>query len=112
MENGKMGLHTLCFLDVKAEKERYMTIGDGLEVLLATEKRRKSRVVTLETLVIGIARAGSIDSTVKAGSVGNVLKHNFGVPPHTLVFPGKLHFMETEALIALAEAPEDIVRRR
>jgi diphthine synthase len=111
-ENKKMGLHTLCFLDIKAEEEKCMTVRDGLEALLATEKRRRNRVITSDTLVIGIARAGSKNSKVKAGNVGDVIKHNFGAPPHTLVFPSKLHFMEAEALITLAGAPEQIRKRQ
>lgn len=111
-ENKKMGLHTLCFLDIKAEEEKCMTVRDGLEALLATEKRKRNRVITSDTLVIGIARAGSRKSTVKAGYVGDVIKHNFGAPPHTLVFPSKLHFMEAEALITLAGALEQIRKRQ
>jgi len=95
-ENKKMGLHTLCFLDIKMEEKRYMTIKEGLPHLLAVEKSKKQGIVTLDTLVVGIARAGSRDSTVK------------GAPPHSLVFPGRLHFMEAEALIILAKAPEQI----
>ncbi len=112
MENRKMGLHTLCFLDVKAEENKYMTVRDGLEALLATEKRKRNRVITSDTLVVGIARAGSRNSTIKAGYVGDVIKHNFGAPPHTLVFPSKLHFMEAEALITLAGAPEQTRKRQ
>jgi len=37
-----------------------------------------------------------------------VINYDFGVPPHTLIFPGKLHFMEAEALITLAGAPEEV----
>ena len=111
MENRKMGLHTLCFLDIKAEEKRYMTVRDGLEALLATEKQKRKQVITPDTLVVGIARAGSREPTVKAGYVEEVMKQNFGAPPHTLVFPGKLHFMEAEALITLAEAPEQIRER-
>lgn len=107
-ENRKMGLHTLCFLDIKAEEERYMTVNDGLRILLAVEKQKRKQVITQDTLVIGIARAGSKEPTVKAGYVEVVMKQNFGPPPHTLVFPGKLHFMEAEALVVLAEAPEEI----
>jgi diphthine synthase len=113
MENRKMGLHTMCFLDIKAEEKRYMTVRDGLEALLATEKQKRKRVITPDTLVIGIARAGSREPTVKADYVEEVMKQNFGAPPHILVFPGKFHFMEAEALITLAEAPEQIrVRTR
>ena len=108
LENRKMGLHTLCYLDIKAEEQKYMTIEEGLELLLDMEKRKKRQVVTLGTLVLGVARAGSDNPTVKAGYVGNVINHDFGSPPHILVFPGKLHFMEAEALVTLAEAPEQI----
>lgn len=108
LKNRKMGLHTLCFLDIKVEESRYMTIKDGLDALLAMEKRKKGRVITSDTLVVGVARAGSRESTVKAGYVRELMNYDFGAPPHTLVFPGKLHFMEAEALITLAGAPEQV----
>jgi len=108
MENRMMGLHTLCYLDIRAEEQRYMTIKEGLQSLLDIEKQKRRHVITLSTLVLGVARAGSDDPTVKAGYVGEVMNHNFGPPPHILVFPAKLHFMEAEALITLAGAPEQI----
>jgi len=108
LENRIMGLHTLCYLDIKTEEQRYMTVKEGLQSLLYTEKQKRSHVITLSTLVLGVARAGSDNPTVKAGYVGDVMNHDFGPPPHTLVFPGKLHFMEAEALITLAGAPEQI----
>jgi len=108
MENRERGLHTLCFLDIRVEEGRYMTVKEGLEALLEVEKRRKKDVVTGETLVVGVARAGSEDPIVKAGYVRELLDYEFGAPPHTLVFPGKLHFMEAEALIVLAGGPEEI----
>jgi len=108
LENRIMGLHTLCYLDIKAEEKRYMTIKEGLQSLLDMEKQKRSHVITLSTLVLGVARAGSDNPTIKAGYVGDVINHDFGPPPHTLVFPGKLHFMEAEALITLAGAPEQI----
>jgi diphthine synthase len=108
LENRTMGLHTLCYLDIKAEEQRYMTIKEGLQALLEMEKQKRRRVITLSTLVLGVARAGSANPTVKAGYVGDVMNHEFGPPPHVLVFPGKLHFMEAEALITLAGAPEQI----
>lgn len=111
IENKKMGLHTLCFLDIKAEEKKYMTVSDGLETLFTIEKQKRKQVITRDTLVIGIARAGSSEPIVKAGYVEEMIRQNFGAPPHTLVFPGKLHFMEAEALIALAEAPLQIRER-
>jgi diphthine synthase len=109
LENMKMGLHTMCYLDIKAEEQRYLTVNEALRTLLELEKTRKQQVVTSETLVIGVARAGSPEPVVKAGYVEEVVNFDFGAPPHTLIFPGKLHFMEAEALIALAGAPKEVM---
>jgi len=108
MENKKRGLHSLCFLDIKAEEKCYMTIQYGLEALLAMEKTKQRGVVTADTLAVGIARAGSDNSTIKAGHVMELASFDFGPPPHSLIFPGRLHFVEAEALITLAEAPESV----
>ncbi|MFQ6087040.1 MAG: diphthine synthase, partial [Candidatus Bathyarchaeia archaeon] len=64
MENKRLGLHTLCFLDIKAEEKRYMTIRHGLKALLAMEKIKRKRVVAPDTLAVGVARAGSNNPTV------------------------------------------------
>jgi len=110
MENRKRGLHTMCYLDIKAEEQRYLTIKEALQTLLELEKQKKEQFVTPRTLVIGVARAGSPEPIVKAGYLEEVMNHDFGAPPHTLIFPGKLHFMEAEALITLADAPEQVRR--
>ena len=107
-QNKHLGLHTLCLLDTKTEQKRYLTIHDGLNALLNVEARRKQGTVTADTLVVGVSRAGSDNPTVKAGPIKDVLNHGFGEPPHTLIFPGKLHFTEAEALITLADAPESL----
>jgi len=108
MENRRLGLHTLCFLDIKAEEKRYMTIRYGLEKLQAIEKTKQKRIVTPSTLAIGIARAGSNNPTVKADYVEKLINYDFGPPPHSIVFPGKLHFVEAEALVVLAKAPQSV----
>jgi diphthine synthase len=106
--NLKAWLHTLCFLDIRVEENRYMTIKEALETLLVTEKRKRESIITQDMLVVGIARAGSRKPAVKAGMLNEVLNYDFGSPPYTLIFPGKLHFMEAEALVTLADAPESI----
>ena len=107
-ENRKMGLHTMCYLDIKAEEQRYLTVNEALQTLLKLEKQKKEQVAIPKTLVIGVARAGSPQPVVKAGYIENVMQYDFGAPPHTLIFPGKLHFMEAEALIILADAPHEV----
>lgn len=109
LQNKKLGLHTLCLLDINVDEARFLSIHDALEELLRIEERKKKSAVTEDSLAVGIARAGSIDPTVRAGVVQNILTYDFGEPPYTLIFPGKLHFMEAEALSVLAGAPKDSV---
>jgi diphthine synthase len=106
--NLETGFHTLCFLDIKAEQERYMTINEALETLLKVAEGRRSHIVTRDKIGVGIARAGSRNPVVRADILGTLLNSDFGGPPHTLIFPGVLHFMEAEALIVLADAPESV----
>ena len=102
-------LHTLCFLDVDADKRRYMRIKEALRILLSLEEKIQRGVFTLKSLVVGISRAGAADGVVKAGSVKDLMAYDFGDPPHVLVVPAeKLHFMEAEALCVLAGAPGQI----
>ncbi len=107
-QNKKLGLHTLCLLDIKAEQKRCLSIHDGLNALLDIAEKRQDEVITTETLVVGIANAGSSSPVVKAGYIAHLLSFDFGGPPFSLVFPGELHFMEAEALVMFASAPEEI----
>jgi diphthine synthase len=106
-ENKARSLHTLCFLDIKAEEKRCMTVKEALESLLALKQKKRLHAVTGNSLAVGVARAGGPEVTVKAERVENLKVFNFGAPPHVLAFPAdRLHFMEAEALITLAHAPE------
>jgi diphthine synthase len=107
-QNKQLGLHTLCLLDVKVDQKRCLTIHDALNSLLCLEARKRQRVVTSDSLVVGVSMAGSDNPTIKAGFVGDILKADFGEPPHTLIIPGQLHFTEVEALRVLAGAPESL----
>jgi len=109
-QNMRLGLHTLCLLDIDVEKNRFLTVREALEMLLKVEAEKRLGVLGGETLAVGVARAGSPNPTVKASSVKELLDYDFGGPPYSLVFPGKLHFMEAEALVAFAQAPPNIRR--
>jgi len=110
-ENLQRRLHTLLYLDVRVDEGRFMGIPEALELLLTIEERRREEVFTGDRLVVGVARAGSPDSVVKAGQVEQLLGEDFGGPPHSIVVPGRLHFMEKEALIKLAGAPREVVEK-
>jgi diphthine synthase len=113
-ENKERGLHTLCLLDIKTkeptreelkkdkparfEGPRFMTVGQAIQLLLDVEKKRKEKAFTDETLCVGCARLGGNDMKIKAGKAKDLLKEDFGKPLHCLIVPGKLHFVEEEAL--------------
>ena len=99
-ENISRGLHTLLFLDLKIDKneKRMMTANEAMEILLKIEKKRKERIFTEDTLCIVLARIGYDDEVVRAGAVGELVNEDFGKPPHCLIIPGNLHFMEKEYL--------------
>ncbi len=107
-ENLDRNLHTMLFLDI--QDTRYMTVNQGTELLLEMEQIAGDNVLH-NALGVGIARAGSDDATVKAGLLGTLKSYDFGRPLHILVIPAKLHFMEAQALVALAGAPQEIVEK-
>jgi diphthine synthase len=108
-ENHERGLHTLLLLDLRAEKNRAMTANEAIEIMLGLESKLQKKVFTPDTLAVVVARAGSADAIVRANKASNLREFNFGPPPHVLIVPGKLHFMEAEALEVFAGAPADVV---
>jgi len=104
-QNKQLGLHTLCLLDLKVDEKRFLTIKEALSMLMEIERKKKMNIATPDTLAFGVARAGSNTPTLKADYLNALLEYDFGEPPQSLIFPGQLHFMEADALIAFAGAP-------
>lgn len=109
-ENRMRGLHTLLLLDIRAEEGKAMTANEAIEIMLKLEEKLEKHAFTPDTIAVVVARAGSDDVTIKADKAVKLRKLDFGPPPHVLIVPGKLHFMEAEALRAFAGAPEDVVK--
>ncbi len=109
-QNRKLGLHTLCLLDLRAVEDRYLSIKDALKQLQSMEEKKKLDAVTPVTVAVGIARAGSNNPALKAGFIKDLVDWDFGEPPFSLIIPGDLHFMEIDALIAFAGAPGEFRR--
>lgn len=107
-KNRKSGLHTLCLLDIKVEEERYLSVPEALRALLEVENERKSGTITPDCLAVVVARAGGENALVRSDFVSSLLNLDFGDPPLSIIFPGKLHFTETESLITLTNAPQQI----
>lgn len=101
-DNRARGLHTLTLLDLRAAEGRYMSANEGASLLLRMERERGEGVFTEESVAFAIARAGSPEPLVQRGTLAQLAGADFGAPLHTLVVPGNLHFVEEEAVEALA----------
>jgi diphthine synthase len=98
VENMQRGLHTLVLLDIQADRGRYMTCTEACGTILEMTKKLDNECVDETTMVVGIARAGRGDVKVAYGTMEELIGEDMGDPPHCLIVPGKLHFMEEEIL--------------
>ena len=110
VKNIEAGQHTLALLDIDAENKRYMTAREGIEALMAMENKVGGRLLVDGALCCVVARAGHEDCALRAGTAVEMAKYDAGAPPHSLVFPAALHFLEAEALVAFAGAPKEILK--
>lgn len=93
--NQEAGLHTLVLLDIKPD--RNMTVNEAIKIFLEIEHKRKEKVFTKDVKIVGCARIGC-DYKIKYGTASELEKEDFGEPLHCIIIPGKLHFIEEEAL--------------
>jgi len=110
VENLRMGLHSLVLLEIDVEKNQFVSIPTALKLLWSTSEKVPAPI-SGNTLVIGIARIESDNMRILAGRLSDVMREDFGSPPYVLVFPGKLHFVEAEALQLFCHAPKELVTR-
>ncbi|RLE66678.1 MAG: diphthine synthase [Thermoprotei archaeon] len=108
-DNFNRKLHTFFLLDLR--EDRKMTIADAVDVLFLLEEKVGDGIISSETLGIGMARIGSPDLILKAGTLEDLKKHDFGPPPHSLIIPGLLHPMEAEALLLLCNANKEMIEK-
>jgi len=97
-ENQSINAHTLLLLDLRPLEKRYLTIADGITSLLSLAAKDNKSAFTDETLCIGCARLGWADEKIVAGKAVELLDIDFGKPPYCLIVPGKMHFVEEDAV--------------
>jgi diphthine synthase len=100
-DNLDRDLHTLVYLDIKAEENAYMTASTAA-ALLADHWNE-------DALGVVVARAGSPDPVLLADRLAELAERDFGDPLHLLVIPGTLHHIEEDALRELAGAPDELL---
>lgn len=108
------GMHTLCLLDIKVKEPdyqalmkgktvflppRFMTVNTAAEQLMEAEGRMgENAYCGSQTLCVGLARMGQKTQCIKAGTLEELEKLDFGGPLHSLIICGHLHEMELEVL--------------
>ncbi|MBC7218561.1 MAG: diphthine synthase [Hadesarchaea archaeon] len=107
-ENLRHGWHTMLFLDLR--EERAMTANEAVEVMIGMEEKLRGEIFTPDRLLAVVARAGASDCVVRADRAESLRSEDFGPPPHLLVVPGRLHFVEAEALEVFARAPKEVLQ--
>ena len=103
-------MHILVFLDIDPMVKGYITINRGCELLMEVYSHQDEPDLK-HRLTVGVARAGFPSPVVVARPLCELAHYDFGSPLPILVVPAHLHFMEAEALVKLAGAPEKILDR-
>lgn len=83
-------LHTLFLLDLDPRENKFVSINEALKRLL--KQGMKDR------LCVGIERLGFDDQRIIVKNAKELINVKFEKYPQCLIIPGKLHFIEEEAL--------------
>ena len=102
-KNLLQGLHTVLLLEYNEVENYFLDPKNAISQLLEIEKEQKRSVVNENTFAIVASRIGFQTQTITSGKFSNLLKINFGEPPHSVIITGKLHFTESDAIRALTE---------
>lgn len=103
LDNRRMGLHTLVFLDLREGLEMSATM--GVDILRKMESIYGKGAIDSNTIVAVVSRAGSDAQRATADTIKNIYTRELGPTPHIMVIAGTLHYMEIEALKVLASLP-------
>ncbi|BBG23865.1 diphthine synthase [Sulfuracidifex tepidarius] len=94
--NRSLDIHTILYLDIREGK--FMTPNEAVSLLLQMEDMRKENVIKEDDVIVVGSRLGCEDEAVVSLSLSEAKKYDFGKPPHILIFPSNLHYMEADAL--------------
>ena len=91
-------LHTIILLEYDKQSNFFIKPNDALQNILAREAEQKKCVCTKDTFVIICSRMGLQNPRIYGGKVTDVIKQDFGNPPHCIILVSELHFTEIESL--------------
>ena len=91
-------MHSVILLGYNEDKSFFLAPQDALSLLLDAEKIQNRKIISLDTFAIIASRIGKSDQNITSGKISNLIKKEFGDPPHTIIIPGSLHFTESNAV--------------
>ena len=91
-------MHSVILLEYNEDKSFFLDPQDALSLLLDAEKIQNGKIISLDTFAIIASRIGKSDQSITSGKISNLIKKEFGNPPHTIIIPGSLHFTESNAV--------------
>jgi len=104
------GRHSILLLEYDYESKFHLSPKDALLKLLETEKSLRGRLFEKDLALIVASRVGFSDQKFTAGYLEELVKMEFGEPPHSIVVPAKLHFTEEESLKILHKISERYIK--
>ena len=102
-KNLTQGLHSIILLEYNHDKKYFLDPKNAISNLLDIEKEQKKSILSDDTFAIIASRIGFETQKIISGKFSNLLKVDFGEPPHSIIIPGKLHFTESDAINVLTE---------
>ena len=102
-KNLTQGLHSVILLEYNHDERYFLDPKNAISDLLDVEKERKRNVLNDDTFAIIASRIGFETQKIISGKFSNLLKCDFGEPPHSIIITGKLHFTESDAMKVLTE---------
>ena len=102
-KNLTQGLHSVILLEYNHDENYFLDPKNAISNLLDVEKEQKRSAINNDTFAIITSRIGFETQKIISGKFSNLLKTDFGDPPHSIIITGKLHFTESDAINVLTE---------
>jgi diphthine methyl ester synthase len=87
-DNNEKGYHTLFLLDLDPKSNKFLEVSEAAQYLI-------SNGVSEDTICVGCARMGGNDQEIRTAKLKDI---HLGKTPQCLIIPGKMHFLEEEAI--------------
>jgi len=111
LDNLLLGNHTLILTEYSETKDKispfFLDPTVALKTLMDVEKDQRSRAFTEETFVLVASRIGRTDKKIISGQVRSLMEIDYGTGPHSLIVPGRLHFVEKEAICCITSVLDE-----